>query len=168
MSAGWDKLREEIWTSVEGWLDQDEDAIRGGTPIEKLFFSALTWYTKLAGTSYQPVYQWTPDEYRASFAFNPVSPPLLVKPQVQLPFGRVDFVVWAEEIATRQYRRLIVECDGHDYHERTKEQAAKDRSRDREAVLAGYDVFRFTGSELWRDPWGCAEKVQIWAERGLP
>jgi hypothetical protein len=52
--------------------------------------------------------------------------------------------------------RAVIECDGHDYHERTKEQAAHDRARDREMQRLGYLVLRFTGSEIWRDPIGCA------------
>lgn len=51
---------------------------------------------------------------------------------------------------------LHVELDGHDYHERTKEQAEKDRSRDRWFSMHGLRVIRFTGREVWRDPSGCA------------
>ena len=28
-------------------------------------------------------------------------------------------------------KQMIVECDGHDFHERTKEQASRDKERDR-------------------------------------
>ena len=60
--------------------------------------------------------------------------------------------------------KVVVECDGHDFHERTKEQARKDRRRDRELQAKGYLVLRYTGSEVWRDPWGCVEDIQakIW------
>jgi hypothetical protein len=51
--------------------------------------------------------------------------------------------------------RLDVEVDGHDFHERTKEQASRDRSRDREALIAGWDVVRFTGSDVYRDARRC-------------
>ena len=57
------------------------------------------------------------------------------------------------------YRLLAVECDGHDFHERTKEQAARDRSRDRMLFEAGVPVIRFTGSEIYRDPQRCANEV---------
>lgn len=57
---------------------------------------------------------------------------------------------------------LVIECDGHDFHERTKEQAARDRSRDRQMTLSGYKVLRFTGSEIFRDPMKCAEQVFEW------
>jgi very-short-patch-repair endonuclease len=54
---------------------------------------------------------------------------------------------------------LIVECDGHDYHERTKEQAQRDKARDREMLGMGLRVIRFTGSEVFRDYWRCATEV---------
>lgn len=55
--------------------------------------------------------------------------------------------------------RICVECDGHDFHERTKEQAARDKSRDRELTMAGWQVLRFTGSEIWKDAATCARQV---------
>jgi very-short-patch-repair endonuclease len=54
---------------------------------------------------------------------------------------------------------IVIECDGHDYHERTKEQAAHDRKRDRAMTEAGIVVLRFTGSEIWKNPFSCAEQV---------
>ena len=42
--------------------------------------------------------------------------------------------------------RVIVECDGRRWHGRNQSMA-EDRSRDREAQLHGYQVYRF----LWED-----------------
>jgi hypothetical protein len=56
-------------------------------------------------------------------------------------------------------KRFAIECDGHDYHERTKAQAARDRSRDRKLTRAGWTVVRFTGSELYRDPSACVKEL---------
>jgi very-short-patch-repair endonuclease len=53
-------------------------------------------------------------------------------------------------------RKLCVEVDGHDYHERTKEQARSDRQRDRRLMLDGWRVLRYTGSEVWGDAVACA------------
>jgi len=50
----------------------------------------------------------------------------------------------------------VIECDGHDYHERTKEQAARDRSRDRFVQQCGLNVLRYTGSEIYENPLACA------------
>jgi very-short-patch-repair endonuclease len=59
----------------------------------------------------------------------------------------------------------MTRCDGHAFHERTKEQAKRDRSRDRGAQLHGLPIFRFTGSEIWNDPMGCADEVLEFMER---
>lgn len=55
--------------------------------------------------------------------------------------------------------RLAIECDGHDFHERTKIQAKKDKSRDRAIQLLGIPVYRFTGSEVYANAVGCAVEV---------
>lgn len=78
-----------------------------------------------------------------------------ISQQVKIADFRVDFVI--KFITVDQ--QIVIECDGHDYHERTKEQAAKDRSRDRALTAMGYRVIRFTGSEIWADPWRCARDV---------
>lgn len=54
---------------------------------------------------------------------------------------------------------IVVECDGHDFHDRTKKQAAHDRQRDRWMALRGLHVMRFTGSEIWADPAQAADDV---------
>ena len=55
--------------------------------------------------------------------------------------------------------RIIVELDGHDFHERTPEQAQSDKSRDRELQAMGWHVLRFTGREVLRDPENCLSEV---------
>jgi very-short-patch-repair endonuclease len=62
---------------------------------------------------------------------------------------------------------VVLEADGHDFHERTKEQAARDRSRDRAMTAAGITVLRFTGSEIWRDPMRCASEAYQVATKKL-
>jgi very-short-patch-repair endonuclease len=69
---------------------------------------------------------------------------------------RADFLITQEvrlELSKHytQISALIVEVDGHEFHERTKEQAQRDRERDRILVQAGYTVFRFTGSEIYHN-----------------
>jgi len=65
--------------------------------------------------------------------------------QVDLEGHRCDFVLYLDGIP-----RIVVDCDGHDFHERTKEQAARDRRIDRKLSVAGLIVARFTGHEIWR------------------
>ncbi len=77
-----------------------------------------------------------------------------VRWQVKLLGGkyRADFVVG-------RYPSVVVECDGHEHHEKTKEQAQRDKKRDRELTAAGLTVLHFTGSEIHRDAKGCVKEV---------
>ena len=52
--------------------------------------------------------------------------------------------------------RLIIECDGHDFHEKTKEQVAKNNERDFDLKKDGYDIIHFSGSQIYREPLKCA------------
>ena len=58
------------------------------------------------------------------------------------------------------WKVLNVECDGHNYHDRTKAQAARDKSRDRLLIQKGVQVIRFTGSEIYNRPEECLEEVE--------
>lgn len=104
-----------------------------------------TTYTKL---TIEPQKRF--DQYRVDFflTFSEFGP----HPKYELnEDGEVKSVFYISE--------LIVECDGHDYHERTKEQAARDKKRDRAIQSMGYKIFRFTGSEIRRDPIDCAQQI---------
>jgi very-short-patch-repair endonuclease len=78
---------------------------------------------------------------------------------------RADFYIsvedwnW-EEGKHEQLVKMIVEVDGHDFHERTKEQAEYDRSRDRSMTAEGYMVLRFTGREVYRDASEVASEIE--------
>lgn len=74
---------------------------------------------------------------------------------------RIDFAFFDH---TRR-RRYAVELDGHDFHERTKEQAERDRSRDRALTAAGWVCLRFTGREVYRDPGACLDQIETFLIR---
>jgi very-short-patch-repair endonuclease len=90
-----------------------------------------------------------------------------IYPQAQVQEKRVDFLITFLEGEGDYERRIVVECDGHDYHERTAEQAEHDKSRDRNITAQGIPVFRFTGRELHRDPDACAEEVVAFTQNHL-
>jgi len=94
-------------------------------------------------------------------SYNGVSPGagLKVEQQAQVGPYRADFLFTVNEIETGNPKQLVVEVDGHDFHERTKEQAAHDKRRDRWMAEQHYAVMRFTGSEVWANPFACAEEV---------
>jgi very-short-patch-repair endonuclease len=84
---------------------------------------------------------------------------LKVRPQDELNVDgavyRIDFVV---ETSGGDIK-FAIELDGHDFHERTKEQAARDRQRERSITKHGYTIIRFTGSEVFNNPGKCVEEV---------
>lgn len=78
-------------------------------------------------------------------------------PQFSCSVYRLDFAVAFWGYGT--FARVAVECDGHDFHERTKEQAAHDKQRDRRLAAAGWPVLRFAGSEIAANALSCAAEV---------
>lgn len=115
------------------------------SPIERAIVIALTainmiWKHKLVH------FEDPPQDKRGQW--------VLVKPQAKIGSYRVDFLLETHE-DDRLIRSTVAECDGHQFHERTKEQAARDRSRDRTLTLKGYQVVRFTGSEIYNTPAHC-------------
>lgn len=58
---------------------------------------------------------------------------------------RVDFAL---DFWKSSQKRYVIECDGHEFHEKTKEQAKYDKQRERFIVSQGYTVLRFSGSEI--------------------
>lgn len=79
--------------------------------------------------------------------------------QAQIGNYRADFLFYVRDEFRGIKHFVVVECDGHDYHERTKEQAARDKSRDRWMTSKQVTLLRFTGSEIWRDPEAAADEV---------
>lgn len=77
--------------------------------------------------------------------------------QAKVAGYKVDFMLWF--IHGSKAHGVAVECDGHAFHEKTKEQAAKDKLRDREILKAGFPVMRFSGSEIYKDAGHCADQV---------
>ena len=79
--------------------------------------------------------------------------------QVTIVGYRVDFVLVEAASGQDDPSVFAIECDGHDFHEKTKEQVRKDKARDRALVAAGCYVLRFSGSEIWANPVACVDQV---------
>lgn len=171
---GFERLREQLLDHVSseiGWMIEEKDDV-GDSEIEKLLFLSLVFKTHFGACEFRSASVAKTPEDRILYMESPHTTglSLIVCPQFQIGDYRVDFLIHAMDMKKsgekRVWRSLVVECDGHQFHERTKEQAAKDRSRDRWLTGKDFDVFRFTGSELWKDPWACAEQIIDWAIKG--
>ena len=70
----------------------------------------------------------------------------------------VDFYIEKKHI------KLCVYTDGHTYHERTEEQAQKDRNIDRKLQELGFQVLRYTGKEVKENCGKIIADIQKWIE----
>ena len=123
------------------------------SPIERVMFAAL-FYIFGDGEDFAFLIK------DFSFGENPSSPYDQTDIYIQALVGtyRVDFLFDVHTDENRKF--MVIECDGHDFHERTKEQAARDRARDRWMARQGITVVRFTGSKIWKDAISCAREVE--------
>jgi very-short-patch-repair endonuclease len=82
-----------------------------------------------------------------------------IRPQKQITLDgrdfRSDFVVESTDGA----KKLALDLDRYDFDEMTRQQAVRDRQRERTLVRSGGSMFRFTGLEIVRDPRSCVEEV---------
>ena len=132
---------------VQNWHKEIEDSDYL-TPIEAILFAEILFITN--GYSIIPFVhdfngefpeghdtvsssQWTLGKYRADFAFH--------------------FQTEAAPIS------VVVECDGHDFHEKTKKQVAHDKKRDRFFLKSGVRVLRFSGSEIFNSHEDCIQEI---------
>lgn len=177
---GPDLLFEQLVEHLAGDWEWRLDESPGDSKIEKLLFHALNMRSEMGATEYSEIVvaRALDDENRLKeeSPSHPSHTTLIVRPQAEIPWAdgrtrRVDFLIsaldWRVGVAPATWRSLAVECDGHDFHAKTKEQVARDRSKDRAATLSGIEFFRFTGSEIWRDPWGYAGQITDWAATGF-
>jgi len=72
--------------------------------------------------------------------------------QVKVGGSRVDFLATITSANNGKVSRLAIECDGHAFHDRTPQQASRDRARDRKLLQHGVMTARFTYSDLRERP----------------
>jgi len=73
---------------------------------------------------------------------------------------RVDFLYcedYMDDIKNPFY--LAIECDGHEFHEKTKQQVDRRNKRDMDLKMEGIDVLHFSGSKIYKEPFSCAEEI---------
>jgi len=136
------------------------------SPIETSLLRAIVTAAPVLGLRVVVSYGWQ------SFEAPPVAHPsdqlidahceppianLTIYPEAVLAGYRADLFCCLTHQGT--LTSLIVECDGHDWHERTQQQASYDRARDRDLLRQGLSTIRFTGSEIHRDANQCARET---------
>lgn len=56
-------------------------------------------------------------------------------------------------------KRLLVECDSQQWHERTEKERRYEKERDRYIKKQGYEIFHYTGKEIMEDPIKTATEI---------
>ena len=81
-------------------------------------------------------------------------------PQYKINKYTVDFLIrhWLKTPKTDIENKVVVECDGHDFHDKNEKQRRYEKQRDRFLQSIGYKVIHFTGSEVYSDPMRCAKE----------
>lgn len=83
-----------------------------------------------------------------------------ITPQARIGKYRVDFLLSQVGVGPKDiFSPVIVELDGHDFHDKDKRQRSYEKSRDRFLVRGGYRVLHFTGSDVVADPFRVAHEA---------
>ena len=145
-----DRAREDF---LDNWRTVAEHC---DSPLEQVFlaylmleasglFSRISWF---GGGRYLAASASSAGEGLCAFIQGKTGP---YYPDFYMEFHNQEF--------GEKWFRLAVECDGHEFHEKTKQQVARDKRRDRWFALNGISLVRFSGHEIWRAPVECAEQV---------
>jgi hypothetical protein len=162
-SEMWESIRERVTAAAQYGADRWRDHLvesteidvaqgRYESPIEAIF---AAWWNALrvpgmewADLSAQTEIVVEGTKYRADFT--------VVMDRHPGHYGSGVFTT---------YPKLAIELDGHEFHERTKEQATYRNQRDRALQAAGWKVLHVSGSELYRSPAECVNEIQTAVNR---
>lgn len=156
-------LRAEFLENKARWFDHWLSEATE-SPIERLLLAQMIverWGLEAGGDTFSTVYERLP-----GFGIKPTwsvllcdTSPCFCVVQAEIEGShrfRVDFAFLGDRFERDSDRsspvRVAVELDGHDFHERTKEQASRDKRRDRILAAGGWTMLRFTGSDVYQDP----------------
>jgi very-short-patch-repair endonuclease len=150
-----DKAKEMFFCALQYIAEQKNDYITDfvmlwqdnyeccQSPIEKMLFLAFNTVRLLR-------FEELPNDYEGLFFI----------PQYEVVAGdkqyRADFYIELEDCTKKG---LVVECDGHEFHQKTKQQVCRDNEREFAIKKCGYDVLRFSGSQIYNEPFKCANDV---------
>lgn len=117
------------------------------SPIEQIFITAFEIYCKY--NNKESIYLFPQREVRYNEK----------KYYIDFEFESDDYLsclVLGDKIKNHKFK-LAIECDGYEFHQKTKEQVQKDNEREYDLKMAGYEILRFSGTQIYNNPLKCAE-----------
>lgn len=145
LRARWDalvKAHPEVAPHLS-WVCNRMD--KGESPLEHWFVMLFAF--KCFGHGGSTTYRGEPSPFRQGTGSKAT---IDLDQQICVAGHRCDFMFTIT--LDGKSRRIAVECDGHSFHDRTKEQASNDRARDRKLLREGIPTIRFTYSDLVNNP----------------
>lgn len=115
------------------------------SPIEADLGAAVLLFFERAGH---------PLKLATGFVADSAPDELLLIPQFGWHYYRSDWAI----VNPKRAGALLIECDGKEFHS-SAQQKAHDAKKDAAALNRGFLTMRFTGSQIYRDPDGCAQKI---------
>lgn len=119
---------------------------KSDSPIEDIFWIACHLQCASVGVEVNRSIWIGPGQYARDQGIH-------ITPQHPVGRYKADFLLEQERIGPDDILTpVIVELDGHNFHDKDKRQRSYEKARDREMQRAGYKVLHFTGSDVVADP----------------
>lgn len=123
------------------------------SPIEQLFFVAVHALCKSAFVAVNP--DVSHEQYGEKNPYKESR--IFITQQAIIGKYRVDFLMSCDGIGpSEMLTPIVVELDGHDFHDKDKRQRSYEKERDRFLVKQGLRVLHFTGADVVADPFKVA------------
>lgn len=131
------------------------------SPIEQAFYIGFKTVKQFGGPNdmkvsiHRDAYQ---KEHEAELGIE-------ILPQYPVGDYKADFAVRYRRVKNIfkfeiEEKIVLIECDSQKFHDRSEEERRYEKQRDRFMQCQGFKVFRYTGSELLKDPFTlCAEII---------
>ena len=128
--------------SISTWHEYDDLGIK--SPIEQMLYTALKAFAVFNGIDLENFTEGYGNQ---------------IQPQVTIGKYRTDFIVynWMKNAGLNS--KVVVECDGHKFHDKDEKQRRYEKQRDRHLQKKGFKVIHFTGAEITQKPMECAKEV---------
>lgn len=122
------------------------------SPIEQMFVAAIHVMAKANFERINPPpLMGIGGEYNGNGVY--------VQPQFRVDKYRVDFRVERFGNCGHSTGVVLVELDGHEFHDKDQKQRSYEKARDRFLAKSGFVVLHFTGSDVAADPYKVAYEV---------
>lgn len=162
----------EIAKNVQKFIDECDEIIANShqirraqdleeieSPIEQLFYCALQATATHNNIPFGAIYMPVIDMKRRKDTGNAdvehgAYLGIDINPQEELNKYRVDFLLIGYDGVKRT--EVVIECDGHEFHDKNEKQRRYEKKRDRDLQADGFKVLRFTGSEIVNEPFRVA------------